>query len=278
MRSRFTLLLAALALPLIAAAQSSAAQRLLRPDARALPRLQQGLHRCSPRRRSLCASPHGGSGKQARAVIDGLEADVVTLALAYDIDVLADNGLLAPDWQKRLPHNASPYTSTIVFLVRKGNPKHIDDWADLARTGVEVITPTQDQRRCALELPGAAWGFALKQPGGNAESAKAFVKRIYANVKVLDSGARRHHHLRGARHRRRADRLGERGPAGRQELGPNKFDIVTPRRSILAEPPVAVVDKIAAKRGTTAQAQAYLQYLYSPAGQGDRGPPLLPPA
>lgn len=211
---------------------------------------------------------HGGSGKQARAVIDGLEADVVTLALAYDIDVLADRGLLAADWQKRLPNNASPYTSTIVFLVRKGNPKHIDDWADLARTGVEVVTPNPKTSGGARWNYLAAWGFALKQPGGTPESAKAFVKRIYANVKVLDSGAR------GA-----TTTFVERGigdvliaweneaQLAVKELGPSKFDIVTPRRSILAEPPVAVVDKVAAKHGTTAQAQAYLQYLYSPAGQ-----------
>lgn len=138
---------------------------------------------------SLKAS-HGGSGKQARSVIDGLEADVVTLALAYDIDALADRKLLAPDWQKKLPANASPYTSTIVFLVRKGNPKHIANWPDLARSGVDVITPNPKTSGGARWNYLAAWGFALKQPGGNAESAKAFVKRIYANTKVLDSGAR----------------------------------------------------------------------------------------
>jgi sulfate/thiosulfate-binding protein len=211
---------------------------------------------------------HGGSGKQARSVIDGLQADVVTLALAYDIDVLADRNLLAQDWQKKLPSNASPYTSTIVFLVRKGNPKHINNWTDLARSGVDVITPNPKTSGGARWNYLAAWAFALQQPGGNADSAKAFVKRIYGNTKVLDSGAR------GS-----TTTFVERGIGdvliaweneaylALKELGKDKFEIVTPAISILAEPPVAVVDKVVDKRGTRKQAQAYLEYLYSPEGQ-----------
>ncbi|WP_420714811.1 sulfate ABC transporter substrate-binding protein [Roseateles sp. SL47] len=212
---------------------------------------------------------HGGSGKQARSVIDGLDADVVTLALAYDIDALYDHGKLLPaDWQKRLPNNAAPYTSTIVFLVRKGNPKHINDWPDLARSGVDVITPNPKTSGGARWNYLAAWAYALKQPGGNAESAKAFVKRIYGNTKVLDSGAR------GA-----TTTFVERGIGdvliaweneaylAVKELGPEKFQIVTPSLSILAEPPVSVVDKNVDKKGTRKVAEAYLQYLYSPEGQ-----------
>ena len=212
---------------------------------------------------------HGGSGKQARSVIDGLDADVVTLALAYDIDALADHGKQVPlDWQKRLPNNASPYTSTIVFLVRKGNPKKISDWPDLARSGVEVITPNPKTSGGARWNYLAAWAYASKQPGGNADSAKAFVKRIYANTKVLDSGAR------GS-----TTTFVERGIGdvliaweneaylSVKELGPDKFEIVTPSLSILAEPPVSVVDKVVDKRGTRKVAQAYLEYLYSPEGQ-----------
>ncbi len=212
---------------------------------------------------------HGGSGKQARSVIDGLEADVVTLALAYDIDALHDTAKLLPvDWQKRLPHNASPYTSTIVFQVRKGNPKKITNWPDLARSGVEVITPNPKTSGGARWNYLAAWAYALKQPGGNADSAKAFVKRIYSNTKVLDSGAR------GS-----TTTFVERGIGdvliaweneaylAVKELGPSKFEIVTPSLSILAEPPVAVVDKNVDKKGTRKQAQAYLDYLYSPEGQ-----------
>jgi sulfate/thiosulfate transport system substrate-binding protein len=212
---------------------------------------------------------HGGSGKQARSVIDGLDADVVTLALAYDIDALHDHGKLLPaDWQKRLPNNASPYTSTIVFLVRKGNPKHINDWPDLARSGIDVITPNPKTSGGARWNYLAAWAYSLKQPGGNADSAKAFVKRIYANTKVLDSGAR------GS-----TTTFVERGIGdvliaweneaylAVKELGPDKFQIVTPSLSILAEPPVSVVDKTVDKKGTRKAAQAYLEYLYSPEGQ-----------
>ncbi len=212
---------------------------------------------------------HGGSGKQARSVIDGLQADVVTLALAYDIDALHDKANLLPlDWQKRLPHNASPYTSTIVFLVRKGNPKQITNWPDLARAGVDVVTPNPKTSGGARWNYLAAWGYALKQPGGNEESARALVKSIYANAKVLDSGAR------GS-----TTTFVERGIGdvliaweneaylAVKELGPDKFEIVTPSLSILAEPPVALVDKVVDKRGTRKQAQAYLDYLYSPEGQ-----------
>lgn len=212
---------------------------------------------------------HGGSGKQARSVIDGLEADVVTLALAYDVDALHDKAKLIPaDWQKRLPHNAAPYTSTIVFLVRKGNPKAINNWPDLARSGVEVITPNPKTSGGARWNYLAAWAYALKQPGGNADSAKAFVKRIYQNTKVLDSGARGS--LTTFTERGIGDVLiswENEAYLAVKELGPDKFEIVTPSLSILAEPPVAVVDKVVDKRGTRKQAQAYLEYLYSPEGQ-----------
>jgi sulfate transport system substrate-binding protein len=211
---------------------------------------------------------HGGSGKQARAVIDGLEADVVTLALAYDIDAIAAKGLLPVTWQQRLPHNASPYTSTIVFLVRKGNPKQIRDWSDLVKPGVEVITPSPKTSGGARWNYLAAWGFALKQPGGNDTKAREFVSRLYSNVKVLDSGAR------GS-----TTTFTERGIGdvliaweneaylALKEFGPEKFEIVTPPLSILAEPPVSVVDRIADKHGARPLAQAYLEYLYSPTGQ-----------
>jgi sulfate/thiosulfate-binding protein len=212
---------------------------------------------------------HGGSGKQARAVIEGLEADVVTLALAYDIDALAAQGGLVPaDWQKRLPNNSAPYTSTIVFLVRKGNPKGIHDWGDLVRPGVAVITASPKTSGGARWNYLAAWAFALKQSGGDAAAAKGFVKKLYHNVPVLDSGAR------GA-----TVTFVERGIGdvllaweneaflAVKELGPNKFDIIAPSLSIVAEPPVAVVDQYADEHGTRAVAEAYLQYLYSPEGQ-----------
>ncbi|MGK5046323.1 sulfate ABC transporter substrate-binding protein [Janthinobacterium sp. GB4P2] len=211
---------------------------------------------------------HGGSGKQARAVIDGLEADVVTLALAYDIDALAEHKLLAADWQKRLTHNSSPYTSTIVFLVRKGNPKGIKDWNDLIKPGVSVITPNPKTSGGARWNHLAAWGYALRQPGGNEAKAKDFLGKLYKNVPVLDSGAR------GA-----TTTFVERGIGdvliaweneaylAVKELGPTKFDIVTPPVSILAEPPVAVVDKFADKHGTRKVAEAYLNYLYTDEAQ-----------
>ena len=211
---------------------------------------------------------HGGSGKQARAVIDGLEADVVTLALGYDVSALSEAKLIPADWQKRLPHNASPYTSTIVFLVRKGNPKQIKDWGDLVKPGIGIITPNPKTSGGARWNYLAAWAYALKQPGGSDEKAKAFVANIFKNVKVLDSGAR------GS-----TTTFTERGIGdvllaweneaylAVKELGPDKFDIVTPSLSILAEPPVSVVDKVVDKRGTRKVAEAYLNYLYTPEGQ-----------
>jgi sulfate transport system substrate-binding protein len=211
---------------------------------------------------------HGGSGKQARAVIDGLAADVVTLALAYDIDEIANRGLIAKDWQKRLPHNSAPYTSTIVFLVRKGNPKGIKDWSDLARPGISVITPNPKTSGGARWNHIAAWGYALKQPGGNEKTAQEFLTKIYKNVPVLDSGAR------GS-----TTTFIERGIGdvlvtweneallAIKELGPDKVEIVSPSISILAEPPVAVVDKVVDRRGTRKLAEAYLQFLYTDEGQ-----------
>ncbi len=212
---------------------------------------------------------HGGSGKQARSVIDGLEADVVTLALAYDIDQIAEKGASLPaNWQTRLPNNSSPYTSTIVFLVRKGNPKGIKDWGDLIKPGVSVITPNPKTSGGARWNYLAAWAWALRQPGSNDATAKAFVGKLYENVPVLDAGAR------GS-----TTTFVERGIGdvllaweneallAIKELGPGKFEVVAPSISILAEPPVAVVDKVAGKHGTKAVAQAYLEYLYTSAGQ-----------
>jgi sulfate/thiosulfate-binding protein len=216
---------------------------------------------------------HGGSGKQARGVIDGLEADVVTLALAYDVDALNKNGALIPaHWQKRLPQNAAPYTSTIVFLVRKGNPKQIKDWSELAKPGVDVITPNPKTSGGARWNYLAAWGYALAQPGGTDATARDLVSKIYKNVKVLDSGAR------GS-----TTTFVERGIGdvfvsweneaflALKELGSEKLEIVVPSLSILAEPPVTVVDKVVDKRGTRKVAEAYLQYLYSPEGQDIAG-------
>jgi sulfate transport system substrate-binding protein len=211
---------------------------------------------------------HGGSGKQARAVIDGLEADVVTLALAYDIDAVQESGLIAPGWQKRLPQNSSPYTSTVVFVVRKGNPKGIQDWSDLLRPGVAIITPNPKTSGGARWNYLAAWGYAQRQPGGGDTKARAFVTEIYKRVPVLDSGAR------GS-----TTTFVQRGIGGVllaweneailavNELGKDKLEIVAPSVSILAEPPVAVVDKVVDKKGTRAVAQAYLEYLYTPEGQ-----------
>lgn len=212
---------------------------------------------------------HGGSGKQARSVIDGLEADVVTLALSDDIDKLHKTGGLVPaNWQKRLPHNSAPYTSTIVLLVRKGNPKGIKDWNDLARPGVEVITPNPKTGGGARWNYLAAWGYALKQPGGSDASARELVKKIYQNVKVLDSGARGS--LVTFAQRGIGDVLiswENEAYLATRELGPDKFDVVVPSVSILAEPSVSVVDKVVDKHGTRKVAEAYLQYLYSPEGQ-----------
>ncbi len=210
---------------------------------------------------------HGGSGKQARAVIDGLEADVVTLALAYDIDAIADRGLIAKDWQQKFPDNASPYASTIVFLVRKGNPKGIKDWADLVKPGVQIITPNPKTSGGARWNYLAAWGYALKQYGSE-DKAKEFVGKLYKQVPVLDTGAR------GATvtfvERGQGDVLlawENEAYLSVKEFGSDKFEIVTPSISILAEPPVAVVDKVVDKHGTRAVAEAYLNFLYSKEGQ-----------
>jgi sulfate transport system substrate-binding protein len=215
---------------------------------------------------------HGGSGKQARSVIDGLDADVVTLALAYDIDEIAERAkLLPPDWQKRLRHNSSPYTSTIVLLVRKGNPKGIKDWDDLVKPGISVVTPNPKTSGGARWNYLAAWGYAQRKLGSE-QKAQQFVGNLFANVPVLDSGAR------GS-----TTTFVERGIGdvliaweneallALKELGPNKFDIVAPSVSILAEPPVALVDKVVDRKGTRDVAQAYLEYLYSPEGQDIAG-------
>jgi len=211
---------------------------------------------------------HGGSGAQARSVLDGLQADVVTLALAYDIDALANKGLVAKDWQKRLPDNASPYTSTIVFLVRKGNPKGIHDWPDLVKPGVSIVTPNPKTSGGARWNYLAAWAYALHQPGGNAQTAKAFVTKLYKNAGVLDSGAR------GATTSFVQRGIGDvliawenEAFLSQKEFGPDKFEIVVPSVSILAEPPVAVVDKVVDRRGTRKVAEAYLKFLYSDEGQ-----------
>jgi len=211
---------------------------------------------------------HGGSGKQAMGVRDGLEADVVTLALAYDIDALVERNLIPADWQKRFPHNSSPYTSSVVFLVRKGNPKSIRDWGDLARPGIAVITPNPKTSGGARWNYLAAWAWALKQPGGNEQKAKELVTAIYKNVPVLDSGAR------GSTTTFVERALGDvliawenEAQLAVNEVGKGKFEIVAPSLSILAEPPVAVVDKVVEKRGTRLTAQAYLDYLYSEEGQ-----------
>lgn len=212
---------------------------------------------------------HGGSGKQARSVIDGLQADVVTLALGYDIDQIASRGkLLAADWQKKLPSNASPYTSTIVFLVRKGNPKALKDWDDLVKPGVSVITPNPKTSGGARWNYLAAWAYADKKFAGDQRKSKDFVKALFKNVPVLDSGAR------GA-----TTTFVERGQGdillaweneamlALKESGPDKLEIITPPLSILAEPPVAIVDSVVDKKGTRKVAQAYLEYLYSAEGQ-----------
>jgi sulfate/thiosulfate transport system substrate-binding protein len=212
---------------------------------------------------------HGGSSKQARSVIDGLEADVVTLALAYDIDAISEKANLLPaNWQSRLPNNSSPYTSTIIFLVRKGNPKGIKDWDDLIRPGVSVITPNPKTSGGARWNYLGAWGYALKKSGGDESRARDFVAKLYKNVPVLDSGAR------GS-----TTTFVERGMGdvliawenevllGAKDLGQDKFDIVVPSVSILCEPTVSIVDKVVDKHGTRAVAQAYLEYLYSPEGQ-----------
>jgi sulfate/thiosulfate transport system substrate-binding protein len=213
---------------------------------------------------------NGGSGKQARAVIDGLEADVVTLALSWDIDAIHEKANLLPaNWQSRLPNNSSPYTSTIVFLVRKGNPKGIRDWPDIVRPGVAVITPNPKTSGGARWVYLAAWGYALQAPGGDENQAKDFVTRLYHNVPVLDSGAR------AATTTFVEREIGDvllswenEAYLAVSQFGKDKFEIVYPSASILAEPPVALVDKVADRHRTRAVAQAYLEYLYSEEGQG----------
>jgi sulfate/thiosulfate transport system substrate-binding protein len=212
---------------------------------------------------------HDGSGKQARAVIDGLQADVVTLGLAYDIDVISEKaGLLPKNWQTRLPNNSAPYTSTIVFLVRKGNPKHIKDWEDLVKPGVAVITPNPKSSGGARWSYLAAWGYALKRNNNDENKAREFVTKLYKNVPVLDSGAR------GSTTTFAQRGIGDvllswenEAYLALNELGKDKVEVITPSISILAEPPVSVVDKVAAKHGTAEVAKAYLQFLYSPEGQ-----------
>ncbi len=216
---------------------------------------------------------HGGSGKQARAVIDGLPADVVTLALAYDVDAIAEKaGLLPADWQKRLPNNSAPYTSTIIFLVRKGNPKGIKDWDDLVKPGVSVITPNPKTSGGARWNYLAAWGYALRKSGHDETRARQFVARLYKNVPVLDSGAR------GATITFVQRGLGDVLLAWEneaflavKEFGADQLEVVAPSVSILAEPPVAVVDKFARKHGTEALAKGYLDFLYSDEGQDIAG-------
>ncbi len=211
---------------------------------------------------------HGGSGAQSRSIIDGLEADVATLGLAWDIDALADRGLLAKDWQKRLPSNSTPYFSTIVFLVRKGNPKGIRTWADLVKPGVQVVTPNPKTSGGARWAYLAAWGYAQRAPGGSEAKAKDFVKAVYGHVPVLDTGAR------GSTVTFAQRGVGDvllswenEAHLSLAEFGEDKFDIVYPPVSILAEPPVAVVDKNVAKHGTAVVALGYLNFLYSPLGQ-----------
>lgn len=211
---------------------------------------------------------HGGSGKQARSVIDGLDADVVTLALAYDIDAIAGKGLIKQGWQKELAHNSAPYTSTIVFLVRKGNPRQIKNWDDLVKPGVAVITPNPKTSGGARWNYLAAWAYALHQKGGNEAKAREFVARLFKNVPVLDSGAR------GSTNTFVQRGLGDVLLAWENEaflaineLGPDKFEVVTPPESILAEPPVTVIDKVVDRHGTRKVAEEYLKYLYSDEGQ-----------
>src|SRR3984893_12208419 len=212
---------------------------------------------------------HNGSGKQARSVIDGLQADVVTLALAYDIDVIAEKANLLPkNWQTRLPNNSTPYTSTIVFLVRKGNPKHIKDWDDLVKPGVAIITPNPKTSGGARWSYLAAWGYALKKNNNDDKKAQEFVSRLYKNVPVLDSGAR------GSTTTFVQRGIGDvllswenEAFLALNELGKDKFEVVRPPISILVEPPISVVDKVAAKHSTTEVAKAYLEFLYTEEGQ-----------
>lgn len=218
---------------------------------------------------ALIRQSHGGSGKQARAVLDGLSADVVTLALAYDIDAIAARSTLVPkDWQQKLPHNSAPYNSIIVFLVRKGNPKGIHDWSDLVRPGVQVVTPNPKTSGGARWNYLAAWGYAVKSAGGDEAKAEEYIRRMFQSVPVLDAGAR------GATTTFARRGLGDvlitwenEAYLAMRELGAEKFEVVTPPVSVLAEPPVAVVEGVAVRKGTLAPAREYLEYLYSPEAQ-----------
>ena len=216
----------------------------------------------------VISQSHGGSGKQARAVIDGLEADVVTLALEYDIDAIADSGLLDPNWATKLPNSSTPFTSTIVFLVRQGNPKKIHDWGDLIRPGIQVITPNPKTSGGARWNYLAAWGYALRTSGDNELKARDYMKRLYGNVPVLDTGAR------GSTTTFVQRGIGDvliawesEALLAQEDAGPGKFELVIPSASIVAETPVAVVDKVAQKHGTEKIARAYVEYLYSPEAQ-----------
>jgi sulfate transport system substrate-binding protein len=214
------------------------------------------------------AQSHGGSGRQARSVIDGIRADVVTLAVPFDIDQIAQRGLIARNWQSRLPDNSAPYTSTMIFLVRRGNPWRIRDWSDLVRQGISVVTPNPKTSGGARWNYLAAWAYALRQPGGNAQTAQQFVQRLYRNVPVLDTGAR------GSTTTFSQRRIGDvlitwenEAHLALAEFGASNFQIVYPSYSVLAEPSVAVVDRVVDRKGTRAVAEAYLRYLYSDAGQ-----------
>ncbi len=214
------------------------------------------------------AQSHGGSGRQARSVIDGIRADVVTLAVPFDIDQIAQRGLIARNWQSRLPDNSAPYTSTMIFLVRRGNPWRIRDWNDLVRQGISVVTPNPKTSGGARWNYLAAWAYALRQPGGNAQTAQQFVQRLYRNVPVLDTGAR------GSTTTFAQRRIGDvlitwenEAHLALAEFGADNFQIVYPSFSVLAEPSVAVVDRVVDRKGTRAAAEAYLRHLYSDAGQ-----------
>lgn len=225
-------------------------------------------HQAHPEDSVTVKTAHGGSGAQARSVLEGVPADVVTLGLAYDIDLLAQKGLIASDWQTRLPHNSTPYTSTIVFLVRKGNPKNIKDWPDLVRDGVQVITPNPKTSGGARWNYLAAWGWALHQNKGSEDAAKDYLKNLFKHVPVLDTGAR------GATNSFVQRHLGDvllawedEALMAARDIGPDQFDIVVPSQTILAEPPVSLVDKNVKAHGTEAVAKAYLEFLFSPEGQ-----------
>jgi len=274
MNLRNRIRVAMLGLALISMAGSANAQRLLNVSYDPTRELYVDLNaefakfwEAKTKQKVTIQQSHGGSGAQARAVIDGLDADVVTLALAYDIDAIAQSGLINAGWQKRLAQNSSPYTSTIVFLVRKGNPKGIKDWSDLVKPGIGVITPNPKTSGGARWNYLAAWEYAKRQPGGNDVKAKEFVARLYRNVPVLDSGAR------GATTTFVQRGIGDVLLAWENEAylavaeAKDKIEIVVPSLSILAEPPVAVVDKVVDKKGTRAIAQAYLDFLYTPQGQ-----------